>query len=571
METLPAEKADAQLLRFDQSGALLRKVAQSAAIGMALVGIDGRILYANRAYETMLGWEQDAVLGRANADVLSAEDRTLTELRFAQLTRGEVEDFQAECRMDHRISGPLWVLMTATLLRSETTDRPLYIIVQIVNIDRQKRAEAALARSESLWNHALESAGQGVWDCDVVSNEIVYSRVWRKMRGIPEDEPIDPAQSAWLARVHPDDVQRVLSASRQQGKGADGFDALEYRERHRDGHYIWILSRGRPVEWDAAGNATRSVGTDTDITRLKIAEAQVAEEKERLRVTLDSIGEGVISTDARGRVRFMNPVAEALTGWDEGDATGRALPEVFATKYEPTGASAPDVIAACLASGGTQEIEDDVILASRDGNGRGVSGTASPVQDASGGTIGAVLVFKDVTSFQEAQRQLTHSANHDGLTGLPNRTAFARAVAEASRAPGPHQHNSALCFIDLDHFKPVNDTAGHAAGDELLRAVARVIRASCRAQDFAARLGGDEFVVLLADCPMVNAEQVAGKIVDAVAAIDFEWNGQHYSIGASVGVAPVGAGSADEALARADAACYAAKANGRGRVVAAAV
>jgi diguanylate cyclase (GGDEF)-like protein/PAS domain S-box-containing protein len=298
-----------------------------------------------------------------------------------------------------------------------------------------------------------------------------------------------------------------------------------------------------------------------------MAEAQVAEEKERLRVTLDSIGEGVISTDAEGRVRFMNPVAEVLTGWDESHAIGRALPEVFATKYEATGASAPDVTAACLASVGAREIDNDVILADRNGNARGVSGTASPVQDASGGTIGAVLVFKDVTSFQEAQRQLTHSANHDALTGLPNRSALARALSEASRAAGLGQRTSALCFIDLDRFKPVNDTAGHAAGDQLLQIVARVIRASCGAHDFAARLGGDEFVVLLDDCPIANAEQVARKIVDAVAAIDFEWNGKHYSIGASVGVAAVGPGSADDALARADAACYAAKTGGRGRVV----
>ncbi|MEO9230678.1 MAG: PAS domain S-box protein [Devosia sp.] len=571
MDTLSAERTDAKLLRFDQSGALLRKVTQTAAIGMALVGINGRVLYANRAYETMLGWEPDAVLGLLNADLLTAEDHELMNLRFAQLMRGEVEDFQGECRMDHRDGGPLWVLMTATLLRSETTTQPLYVIVQIVNIDRQKRAEAALAKSESLWNFALESAGQGVWDCDVPSNEIVYSRVWRKMRGIPEDEAIDPAQSAWLARVHPDDVERVLSASRSQGHGTDGFDTLEYRERHRNGHYIWILSRGRPVEWDESGNPIRSVGTDTDITRLKTAEAQVAEERERLRVTLDSIGEGVISTDAEGCVRFMNPVAEALTGWEKSQAIGRALAEVFATKHEATGASAQDVIADCLALGGPREIADDVMLVARNGNGRGVSGTASPVKDANGRTIGAVLVFKDVTNLQQAQRQLTHSANHDGLTDLPNRSALVRALSEAARAASSGEQTSALCFIDLDRFKPVNDTAGHAAGDELLKIVARVIDASCRAQDFAARLGGDEFVVLLEDCSTQNAEQVARNIVAAIAAIDFEWNGAHYSMGASVGVAAVGAGSADEALARADAACYAAKASGRGRVVAASV
>ncbi len=569
MDTLPAYEADTKLLRFDQSGALLRKVAESAAIGMALVGIDGRILYVNRAYETMLGSEPDVVLGLSSADVIAAEDRILMQARFGQLTRGEAEDFQAECRMDQRGGGSLWVLMTATLLRSETTSRPLHIIVQTVNIDRQKRAEAALAQTESLWNFALESAGQGVWDSDVPSNRTSYSRVWRRMRGIPEDEVIDPAQSAWLARVHPDDVERILMASRQQGKGTDGFDTLEYRERHRDGHYIWILSRGRPVEWDDAGNPTRTVGTDTDITRLKAVEAQLAEEKERLRVTLDSIAEGVISTDAQERVRFMNPVAKALSGWSEAEAVGRPLNEVFVTKYEPTGALASDVVALCLASGEPREIEDDVVLVSRNGNGCFISGTASPVRDLSDSTIGTVLVFKDITSFQETQRQLNHSANHDALTGLPNRVALARALSEALGTGNSDQRTSALCFIDLDHFKSVNDSGGHLAGDQLLQTVAKVIRASCRGQDLAARIGGDEFVVLLADCSIANAEHVARKIVEAVAAIDFVWNDQRYSIGASVGVASIKGGSAEVALARADAACYAAKAAGRGRVVSA--
>lgn len=477
MEPLTSQRAGANLLRFDQSGVLLRKVAESAAIGMAIAGINGRVLYANRAYETMLGYQPDALLGQSNDDVVTAQDRQLVSLRFGQLARGEIEDFQTECRMDHNDGQPLWVLMTATLLRSESTGRPLHVVIQIVNIDRQKRAEDALARSESLWNFALESAGQGVWDCDVPSNQIVYSHVWRQMRGIPEDEPIDPAQSAWLARVHPDDAERVLSASRKQGHGTDGFDTLEYRERHRDGHYIWILSRGRPVEWDAAGNPIRAVGTDTDITRLKTAEAQLAEEKERLRVTLDSIGEGVISTDAEGRVRFMNPVAEVLTGWEEARAIGRFVPEVFATRYQARSSPTPDVIGLCLGSVSVQEIDDEVVLESLDGSRRDVSGTASPVRDANEHTIGAVLVFKDVTTVQQTQRQLAHSATHDGLTGLPNRLAFTRALSDASRAAAAGLQSPALCFIDLDRFKPVNDTAGHAAGDQLLKIVADVIRA----------------------------------------------------------------------------------------------
>jgi diguanylate cyclase (GGDEF)-like protein/PAS domain S-box-containing protein len=311
------------------------------------------------------------------------------------------------------------------------------------------------------------------------------------------------------------------------------------------------------------------VGTDTDITRLKTAEAQVAEERERFRVTLESIGEGVIAADAEARVTYMNPAAEKLTGWAEADALGQKLWSVFVTKFDATGEMAPDVMGHCLASATIAEIDDDVILVSRDGNGRGVSGTASPVRAEDGRTMGAVLVFKDATDHQEEQRRLAHSASHDGLTGLPNRVAFARALSDACRQAGAEQRSHALCFIDLDRFKPVNDTAGHAAGDALLQRVARTIRGCCRPQDFAARMGGDEFVVLLADCTLPEARGVGQKLVEAIGGIAFEWNGAAYSIGASVGIAPVLPEAERDVLAMADAACYAAKAAGRGRVAAA--
>ncbi|MEO7222149.1 MAG: diguanylate cyclase, partial [Devosia sp.] len=144
-----------------------------------------------------------------------------------------------------------------------------------------------------------------------------------------------------------------------------------------------------------------------------------------------------------------------------------------------------------------------------------------------------------------------------------------RALSEACRQSGAEQRSHALCFIDLDRFKPVNDTAGHAAGDALLQIVAREIRRCCRTQDFAARIGGDEFVVLLTDCTIPDARIVAQKIVDSVGAIQFEWGGKSYSVGASVGLAPVLPDAERDVLAMADAACYAAKAAGRGRVVAA--
>jgi len=565
MTSMPAQ-TDAKIFRFDQSGALLRKVMESAAVGMTLVGIDGRMIYANRAYETMLGLAPDEALGEAAGAMIFSADRQSVILHFERVLRGEVEDFRTECRMRHKDGSPIWVLASASLLRSDSTGRPLYAIVQVINIDRQKRAEEALAESESRWNFALEAAGQGVWDHDIRKDDLFYSRQWRRMRGIPDGEYVDPAQDKWLARVHPDDVPRILAVIDKQATGKDGYDTIEYRERHRDGHWIWILSRGRPVEWDKDGAPIRTVGTDTDITSLKQIEGQLADEKEWLRVTLESIGDGVISTDANEVVTFINPVAEALTGWSAAEALGRPLGEVFIAKSEATGEPASDHVGFCLMTGQPSEIEQDVILAARDGTGRGVSGTAAPVRARDNRTIGAVLVFKDVTTTQELQRKLNHSANHDMLTGLPNRAAFGRALDEARRQVAEEHRTHALCFIDLDRFKPVNDSAGHAAGDALLQKVAQVIRTSCRNHDFAARIGGDEFVLLLADCTMANARAVAEKIIDAVGLIQFTWNGWNYQIGASIGIAPVPSDRTRDALGEADAACYAAKSAGRNRV-----
>ncbi|MEO6012326.1 MAG: diguanylate cyclase [Devosia sp.] len=557
-----------RVFRLDQSDGLLRKIMESAAVGMVLIGPDDRFMWTNRAFDAMLGHQPGDWSGKSADDMVFEDDQQAVRLRVAQMMRGEIEDFSIDCRLCHSDGTPLWVLGTASVVRNDATGEPLYSIVQMVNIDKQKRAEAALAASESRWNFALESAGQGVWDHDIRTDDIYYSSMWRKMRGIPAGEYVNPAQSDWLTRLHPDDVPRALAHSTKQGLGEDGYDTLEYRERHRDGHYMWILSRGKAVEWDSEGNAVRTVGTDTDITRLKLAEAHLAEEKERLRVTLDSIGDGVISTDSDGRVQFMNPVAEALTGWAEADAMERPIGEVFVAKFEATGEPADDIVVECLRAAAPRHTESDLILASRHGTGCGVSGIASPVRTEDGRTIGAVLVFKDVTDDQEVQRKLAHSANHDMLTGLPNRSSFGLALTEACRQAGDEQRAHALCFIDLDRFKPVNDTAGHAAGDALLQKVAQIIRGCCRINDFAARLGGDEFVVLLADCSMVNARLVAQKIVDAIARIDFAWNGAHYVIGASIGIAPVLPDAERDVLAMADAACYGAKAQGRGRVVA---
>ena len=566
-QSRPAPDNDAAFA-FPHGEALLRNVMESAAVGMVLISLDGRIIYANPAFAALLGYTVADCVGKPVMDFVHPLDTPAAADAFTPMLHGEIDRYRVERRYRKRDGRLIWVMTSPSLVRDEESGEPLCISVQITDIDKQKRAEEALAASESRWNFALEGAGQGVWDHNLRTKTMFYSRMWRLMRGFAPDEYVDGGLESWMKRVHPDDRERILQIVLRQDSGEIPYNAFEYRERHRDGHYIWILSRGRPVEWFPDGQPSRIVGTDTDITSLKTVEAELAEEKERLRVTLHSIGDGVISTDARGRILFTNPVAEQMTGWTSADAMGRRVQEIFAITDEATDTPVADPVDETLRKHEPVYLNEAAALVSRSGERRAIRYSAAPVRAPDGTVIGAVLVFQDVTQSRALQKELAHSAFHDALTGLPNRNAFERALVVAVEQARHERREHALCFVDLDRFKQVNDTAGHAAGDALLGQISQAIRHACRSQDFAARIGGDEFAVLLGDCSVRGAEKVAQQIIDAIAAHPFTWRGEPYEIGASVGITTITDRGIDgpRLLAEADAACYAAKHTGRNRL-----
>ena len=564
---MPAAKpseSSAQVFRFRQSEALLRRVMEKAAVGMAIAGTNGQLVYVNDAYAEMFGYDADECVGLGVRNLVHPDDLARATSQVALLSAGEVDVYRAERRFLRKDGSSFWAMSCASSLRDDRNGRPVQLIIQLTDIDRQKRAEAALAASESRWNFALESAGQGVWDHDLRTKTAFFSRMWKQMRGIGPDEPVDPSQGAWLTRIHPDDRERIKEAARLQDSGEVGYNSFEYRERHRDGHWIWILSRGRPIEWMPDGAVARIIGTDTDITSLKEVEARLAEERERLRIMLESIGDGVISTDAAGRVRFMNPVAEMMTGWRLAEATGRPVGEVYAIVDEVRDVAPQCPVAACLQEKRRISLDEDTVLLGRSGGRRPVRSSASPVKNPTGEIVGAILVFQDVAESRAQHRELAHSAQHDSLTGLPNRSAFEAKLLEARESVRRGRREYALCFIDLDRFKAVNDGSGHAAGDEVLCEIGTVIKTSSRAQDFVGRIGGDEFALLLPDCSLADAKTVAQKLIDALTAMRFAWAGRNYQIGASIGVTAVTVNSSTLAamMREADEACYAAKAAG---------
>jgi diguanylate cyclase (GGDEF)-like protein/PAS domain S-box-containing protein len=300
-------------------------------------------------------------------------------------------------------------------------------------------------------------------------------------------------------------------------------------------------------------------------------ERQMAElfaEKELAQVTLASIGDGVLATDGNGCVKYLNPVAEKLTGWERADALGRPLPEIFHLT-EPAGErEIDDLLRHCLEEGQSFRLAERITLERRDGRRYAIESTCAPIRAHDGRIIGAVLVFQDVSDKRLMALQLAHQATHDELTGLLNRQAFdghlQRALEEARSLSNTH----ALCYLDLDQFKLVNDTCGHLAGDELLCRITALLQDSMRDTDLVARLGGDEFGVLLTRTTLERAERLVAEFHRALQQFRFNWRDKTFAVGASIGLVPITREFRTVAhlLSAADHACYAAKEKGRNRI-----
>ena len=290
-------------------------------------------------------------------------------------------------------------------------------------------------------------------------------------------------------------------------------------------------------------------------------------EKELFRVTLSSIGDAVIATDANACITSLNAVAERLTGWSELAAKGRPLTEVLRILDEVTREPVADPVLRSLQGAAVVRPANRSLLVCRDGRELSIDMSVASIRDSDDTSIGVVLVFRDVTEERKLTQQLAHQATHDTLTGLVNRREFERRLIKLLGSASEHTPH-ALLYLDLDQFKVVNDMCGHAAGDDLLRQIGPLLRTKLRARDTLARLGGDEFGVLLEHCHITDAERIANSLLELLQSFRFGWSDKSFTIGVSIGLVPIA--QAGETLAgvfsNADSACYAAKEAGRNRV-----
>jgi diguanylate cyclase (GGDEF)-like protein/PAS domain S-box-containing protein len=291
------------------------------------------------------------------------------------------------------------------------------------------------------------------------------------------------------------------------------------------------------------------------------------EEKERAQITLESIGDGVITTDVEGAIAYMNPAAEHLTHWKSEQAIGLPLAALFNLLDENDQKDSFSLIEHILAgklSGGSQHSR---LIQRLDGSTVSVALVGSPIQ-TDGKTSGTVLVLHDMTQERQYIANLSWQATHDALTGLANRREFEYRLDQALTNLPRHSSRHSLLFLDLDQFKLVNDTSGHAAGDELLRHICALLQQGLREGDTLARLGGDEFGILLEDCPPDAAETIAECLRQTVQSLHFVWKGRPFVTTVSVGLVHIAHAptTLEASLRAADMACYMAKEKGRNRV-----
>jgi diguanylate cyclase (GGDEF)-like protein/PAS domain S-box-containing protein len=285
----------------------------------------------------------------------------------------------------------------------------------------------------------------------------------------------------------------------------------------------------------------------------------------RAMVTLDAMGESVITVDAEGHIDYVNTSAEALLGQTFDQVVGKSFAEVASLVDESDRRSLGDPVRKALATGGRITMGKRAVLVPANSSPeRSVEISVTPLKTEGKEMLGLVVVMHDTSELRGLTRQMTYQASHDALTGLVNRREFERRLREAMDAAQTGDVAHALCYLDLDRFKVVNDTCGHTAGDNMLREVATIIKDAVRDSDTAGRIGGDEFALLLVGCPLEKARQIADDVVRAIDDYRFVWKDKIFNIGVSIGLVEIGrgGGSIEDIMNSADSACYVAKKQG---------
>ncbi|CAA7599556.1 diguanylate cyclase (GGDEF) domain protein [Acididesulfobacillus acetoxydans] len=425
-------------------------------------------------------------------------------------------------------------------------------------VEAQAEVAAGEARYRAMFEHMMSAVA--VYEVRDNGQDFVFRDInpaAEQIDGLVREETVGRSLLELYAEA---DIRGFLAAFRQVWRTGESvhFPATFYEDGRLKGwreNEIYKLPSGEIV------------AIFNDVTSQKEAEEALWQEKEKAQVTLDSIGDAVITTDTRGRVDYLNPRAEQLTGRPARQAPGLPIEDVFPIVHEESGNPVENPVQRCLREGRIVGLANHTVLVHPDGRRIPIEDTAAPIRNRNGQIVGSVLVFHDVSKNRKLLRQLTHQAYHDSLTGLPNRHLFNEHLRQALAHAQRLHCKSAVLFLDIDRFKLINDTLGHSQGDVFLREASARISRVLRSEDTVSRWGGDEFVILLPELSQAeHAAKAARKIIRAFAT-PFRLNRQEIFVTPSIGISlyPDDGALAEELIKQADTAMYRAKELGGGR------
>ncbi|MDP2140466.1 MAG: CHASE domain-containing protein [Gammaproteobacteria bacterium] len=424
-----------------------------------------------------------------------------------------------------------------------------------------ERITAELRGTEFRWKSALAGAGDGVWDWNNLTDEVVFSGRWKSMLQYRDDE-IHNHLSEWERLLHPEDHLRVMRAIQDCLDGTTDSLSHEIRLRDASGQWRWILTRGAVVSRDENGKALRTIGTHTDISAQKAVELALLESDRRFRGAFETAAIGMALVSLEGRWLQVNRALVQMLGYSEDEL----LQSNFQDITHPDDLNLDLEQLQKLNANSIDHYHMEKRYRRKDGEIIYVLLSVSLVRDLNGEPVHYVSQIENITERRELQQLVEHQATHDELTGLPNRRLLHDRLVQAMAQCRRYHRHMAVMFVDIDHFKSINDNYGHDVGDEVLCEVVARLRRCIRLSDTFARQGGDEFVVLLTEIQSaMDIERVADVMISTLHA-PLLLRRVEVQVTLSIGVAvfdPDSADSDESLLRKADEALYAVKRGGR--------
>jgi len=512
---------------------------------------DGKYIGCNNAFTTFVGKSKEELIGKTDIELFGKEVGQFFRSKDKEmLTKGET--VINEEWVDYP-NGEKVLLNTSKTPLHNPNNEAIGILGISRDITDIYNSNEHIKKLSERMELALLGNNDGIWDWNLQTDEVYYSPRWKEMLGYKDDELANKF-SVWEEHVHPEDKEMVLEKVQSNIDGKSDYVDVYHRLRHKDGHWVWIHNRSKTIYNDNA-QAIRMIGTHTDASIQKAIELKYAQQAQMIEQTHDS----VISTDIIGTIKSFNHGSELLLEYKANEIIGKNIQNLYLKEDYKSLAHNIEL----LKQDG--ECNTEVRLVKKSAKIVDADLSLSLLKDDKGKAIGIVAYSQDITIRKKAQMALDHQAHYDALTELPNRVLFRDRLEQAIEKGKRDGSKFALLFIDLDHFKEINDSLGHGTGDNVLRIVTARLQEALREKDTIARLGGDEFTVILEDLSVIHdASVIAMKILETLAK-EIKINKQTLYVSSSIGISiyPDDGNSSQDLLKFADSAMYKAKDAGR--------